>query len=327
MGKHRSMLVNIILYLITAYGLILSALIILWLITGERIFFVNIFVNTSPAVYYPLPFVLFLAILLREPRTFSFLLIPTIAVFYIYVPRFMPRTIESVRGEEIVLLTYNLQADNRSYEVLDGVLRRADADIVSLEEVNTDMADWLATNWSNEYPYFLTYSNERDISQYSGRYFMSRYPITGYEMVAYLGRLTFIRAELDVSGQSLVVYNVHLPPPRYSPIFDTINRGGALTVLLERTSQDSSVILMGDFNMTDQTRDYQRLAAQYQDSFLTTSTGLGTSWPNARYANEALSFMPSLIRIDYIWLTENIVPQETRVLREGFLTIFPSGRE
>src|SRR5688572_27810759 len=104
MAKHRSRLINILLHLIAAHGLILSVLIILWLITGEKLFFVNIFVNTSPAVYYPLPFVLFLVILLRNRRTFYFLLISTLAFIFLYVPRFLPRNVESATGEELILL-------------------------------------------------------------------------------------------------------------------------------------------------------------------------------------------------------------------------------
>lgn len=325
MAKHRPRIINLLLLFLDGCGIAMSLLIILWLTTGEKLFFVNLFVNIQPAVYYALPFALFLVILLRSYRSLLFLAIPIIAFIFLYAPRFLPSPIEAAEGQELVLLSYNLQAGNHAYAVLDGIITRADADIISFQEVNRDMVDYLTTEWGDEYPHVLHYSSPYDTYEYTGRFFMSRFPILSYEMTRAprITHLMYIRAELEISGESVVVYNVHLPSPRYTPVFDTSVRSASMTAMLERANEDSPVIFMGDFNMTDQTNDYHRISSRYQDSFALTSSGLGTSWPNARFANPLLGFLPAFIRIDYIFLSEEFAPQETRVLREGASDHFP----
>jgi endonuclease/exonuclease/phosphatase family metal-dependent hydrolase len=324
MRKYRSKLARSLLFLLNSYGFALSLLILLWFFTGERLFFVNVFISVTPAIFYALPFALFLAILLKSRRSIYFLLIPSVICFVWYAPRFLPRSIENAQGQELVLLSYNLYAGNHNYSSLDTILSEADADIVSLQEVNWETANWLEATWTDEYPYYVRYVRQHGMSQYTGRFLLSRYPITDYEIVNSVGIDTklYIRAELDVLGQALTVYNIHMPPPSYR-YFNTFNRSESVTRLLTAAKNDETVILMGDFNMTDQSEDYRRMSSAYQDVFVESATGLGTSFPNGRRYFDALPFLPSMIRIDYMFLSEDFAPQESRVLREGASDHFP----
>jgi endonuclease/exonuclease/phosphatase family metal-dependent hydrolase len=324
MQKYRSKLARGLLFLFNSYGFALSLLILLWFFTGERLFFVNVFISLTPAIFYILPFALFLAILLRSRKSIFFMLIPSLICFVWYAPRFLPRSIENAKGQELVLLSYNLYAGNHNYGLLDTILSEADADIVSLQEVNWETANFLETNWTDEYPYFVRYVRQHGMSQYSGRFLLSRYPITDYEIVNSVGIDTklYIRAELDVLGQALTVYNIHMPPPSYR-YFNTVNRSESVTRLLNAAKNDETVIMMGDFNMTDLSEDYRRMSNGYQDVFVESATGLGTSFPNGRRFTNALPFLPSMIRIDYMFLSEDFAPQESRVLREGASDHFP----
>ena len=99
MVKYRSRLESLLLFCLKSYGLILSVLLVLWFFTGERLFFVNIFVSVSPAIFYALPFVLFVAIILKSRRSLLFLLIPSLVCLLWYVPRFVPRNIEKADGQ------------------------------------------------------------------------------------------------------------------------------------------------------------------------------------------------------------------------------------
>jgi vancomycin resistance protein VanJ len=323
MVKYRSRLESIFIACLNSYGFILSLLLLLWFFTGEQFFFVNLFVSITPAIFYALPFALFLAIALKSRRAMLFLIIPTLVCTLLYAPRFLPRSIEQADGRELVLLTYNLYAGNHNYAALDTILRDANADIVSLQEVNWETANWLEAEWKTAYPYTVRYALRHGMSQYTGRFLLSRYPITNYEIVdSPINTKLYIRAELDLLGRELTVYNIHMPPPDYRG-FDTSDRSESISRVLNAAQGDSPVILMGDFNMTDQSEDYRRMSSQYQDAFVETSVGLGTSFPNGRRFHEGLSFLPPMIRIDYIFLSEEFAPQATRVLREGASDHFP----
>jgi vancomycin resistance protein VanJ len=323
MVKDRSRLENFFIVCLNGYGFVLSLLLLIWFFTGEKYSFVNLFVSITPAIFYALPFVLFLAIILKSRASIVFLLIPTVFCAMLYVPRFLPRSIENAEGQELTLLSYNLYARNHNYEALDAILREANADIVSLQEVNWETANWLETEWTSTYPYTVRYTLERGESQYSGRFLLSRYPISDYEIVdSPVHTKLYIRAELDVLGQELTVYNIHMPAPDYRGFY-TRSRSRSVTRVLKAAQEYRPVILMGDFNMTDQSEDYRRMSSNYQDAFLETSAGLGTSFPNGRRFHNLLGFLPSMIRIDYIFLSAEFAPQESRVLHEGASDHFP----
>jgi endonuclease/exonuclease/phosphatase family metal-dependent hydrolase len=337
MPQKRRILHRIPLILADMVGLYLSLLLIVWLITGERFFFVNIFVSLMPGVYYLIPIVLVIALWQRSLRTLAFAILPILAFTILYIPAFLPRTISQAEGTPLALLTYNLRASNTNTEALNTILVNADADIVSLQEVSIEIADWAESQWIEQYPYQIRftvddetpeYANElnlmvSDISQYAGRMTLSRYPITDYETVlTSVGTVLYIRAEIDINGRNLTVYNVHLPPPLPINVFSTELRHQGLVELLDSV-QSEDVILMGDFNMSEQSQDYKRVSGRYIDVFASVQTGLGTTWANGNNLSPMLFFIPSIIRIDYMFVSESIIPQSAQAIRDGVSDHYP----
>ena len=328
------------IFLIVAdmYGLYVSLLLIIWLFIGERFFFSNIFVSTMPSIFYGIPIILLIALWQRRLRTFLFLIIPIIGFMILYSPRFLPRDIPQAEGIELSLLTYNLRASNTNTNELNNILLVADADIVTLQEVSFEIAEWLDAEWAEEYPYQIrfTIADETpeytgalpllasDISQYAGRMTLSRYPIEDYEIVPSSIKTTlYVRSEINVNGRIVSVYNVHLPPPLPINIFSTEVRHDGLVEILDIAQASEDVILMGDFNMTDQSADYHLVTEHYTDVFTTTSSGLGTTWANGNNLSSALFFMPSFIRIDYTFVGGAITPHSAWVIREGVSDHYP----
>lgn len=314
MTEQRPIFHRLFLLLADMYGLYVSLLLIIWILTGEKFFFTNIFVSVMPSIFYGIPIVLLIAMWQRSLRTSLFLILPIIGFLILYSPAFIPRTVPEADGTELSLLTYNLRASNTNTSELDNILNQADADIVSLQEVSFEIGEWVEAQWIEDYPYQIRFTIEdetpeyigalpllaSDISQYAGRMTLSRYPIEDYDIVPSSIKTTlYIRSEININGRNISVYNVHLPPPLPINIFSTEVRHAGLVEILEVAQASEDVILIGDFNMTDQSEDYRLVAEQYTDVFTTTSTGLGTTWANGNNLSSALFFMPSFIRIDY----------------------------
>lgn len=317
-----------ILILADMIGFYISFLLIFWVIFGEQFFLINIFVSLMPAVFYLIPIVLLIALWLRSKHTIAFVILPIIAFLILYLPAFLPRSIPPVEGTKVSLLTYNLRASNTNTEALDTILTNADADIVSLQEVSFEIGEHVENQWIEDYPYQIRFTVEDenpdyadelfllvdDVAQYSGRLLLSRYPIEDDEVVlASVGTTLYIRAEININGDMLTVYNVHLPPPLpTNSLFNTDARHQGLVTALE-SIESENVILMGDFNMTDQSADYNLISEKYRDVFSTSQSGLGTTWANGNNLSPMLSFLPSLIRIDYMFVGETLHPQSATI--------------
>lgn len=338
MTEKKSIFQRAFLIVADMYGLYISLLLIIWLFTGEEFFFTNIFVSTMPSIFYGIPIILFIALWQRSLRTILFLILPVLGFIILYSTRFLPRDVPQANGIELSLLTYNLRASNTNTSELDSILIEADADIVTLQEVSFEIGEWVETAWTDEYPYQIRFTIEdetpdytgalpllaSDISQYAGRMTLSRYPIEDYDIVPSSIKTTlYVRSEININGRIISIYNVHLPPPLPINIFSTEVRHDGLVEILEVTRANEDVILMGDFNMTDQSEDYHLVTKQYTDVFTTTSSGLGTTWANGNNLSSALFFMPSFIRIDYMFVGDAITPQYAQVIREGVSDHYP----
>ena len=68
------------------------------------------------------------------------------------------------------------------------------------------------------------------------------------------------------------------------------------------------VLIAGDFNITDQSADYQRITVVYDDSYKQVGYGMGTTFP------AHIPFLPSLLRIDYVFHSEDFTPLQADVL-------------
>ena len=114
----------------------------------------------------------------------------------------------------------------------------------------------------------------------------------------------------------MALYNLHPPPPHwFLRAFDASDRQRALNVSLRRAAAETlPVVLAGDFNLTDQTRDYQTIVgAGFQDAFRAAGWGLGLTFADFSYLSPLFSLAPPFIRIDYVFADETFTPVEARV--------------
>jgi endonuclease/exonuclease/phosphatase (EEP) superfamily protein YafD len=215
-------------------------------------------------------------------------------------------------------MCYNVRSSNRDVGAVAAVIASESPDLVVVRELEPAMASALEPRLVNDYPH---YRIEPGIGG-----FWSRYEILAYETWqlsedrAYWAQ----RMTLDVEGRRLTVVGVHL---RYGPVLQGVQMlgtplvmpvgraGGSYTDvdnLVERLEEvDGPLIVMGDFNMTDQQGAYAGLLQHLRDSHRESGWGMGfTQAPLHR-------IKLAMLRIDYVFYSPDLVSLSTRVGRYG----------
>ncbi len=264
-----------------------------------------------------------LTLLLRGWVAAISLVSPVLLMITAYGPSFVPRATPAIAssGESISLLTYNLHAEEHVLGGMVNLIRESDADVVALQELSYPAASRFAQELKDIYPYQMLhpqhYAN-------AGQGVLSRYPIvsdTYWRHHLYPDMLGHMRVEIDFKGTKITLYNTHpLRPVMRGLSFDDAPRRMEITDLLQRTSNDSGPILIaGDFNMPDQTDDYRRMVASFNDTYREIGWGLGLTFPDSNPVTPADDMvrrdlpLPLLFRLDYVFHNEDWLPLEARV--------------
>jgi vancomycin resistance protein VanJ len=312
----RRIPLNLLLASINAYGFSVTVfLLVRWLI-GESWGLIALFNSIAHLLFLPAIFLLPLAIMLRRRMT-VLLVIPALLAFVLgYGAAFMPRPVQAASdGEALRILTYNLKSLTHNFDPVLAVIREAGADVVALQELSQPMADYLAQALAAEYPHQAMHTTANE--PVPGQGVLSRYPIVADDY--WRVYLAMQRVTLEVDGQALALYNAHPIMPLSRGGFS--RRGEEISDLLARAAGETgAVLLVGDFNMSDQSADYWRVAAQYQDSYREAGWGLGLTFPanmplfsGSRYIPSVLQNVPPLVRLDYIFHNAAFEALEARV--------------
>lgn len=285
-----------ILYLLVLAVLAVAAL--LTLPTEARGLFAALLAILSFAAIPMLP----LGLLLRRPRLAALMLLPILVLVLTYAPLFRPRAAPAAPDDSFTVLTFNIQIAARSPESVAGVIRAADADIVAVQELGQPPADHLAANLTDLYPHQALYPQQ---GAYGGQAILSRFPILSQEHwldADAASKYGHLRADLDINGATVAVYSVHPVPPISFEEGPKINaHGNALDRVLERAAAESGpVLLVGDFNMTDQFDEYHTITRHFTDAFRSVGqVGFGFTFP-------AEGFPIPILRLDYIFYNDGV---------------------
>jgi vancomycin resistance protein VanJ len=218
----------------------------------------------------------------RRRWLLSLMSLPALLVFLLgyggfFLPHYAPITSAT---PPLRFLTYNVHAEDVHVESILEIIREANADVVALQEVSPVMAEALAAQLIDRYPYQALHPNLVD--PIWGQGVLSRYPIVEDEYWhIFLGHQ---RVKIDRAVSPLVLYNVHPVHPfrlRGGWLFDMQPHRAEVDEILGRVALDTgAVIVAGDFNMTDQNYDYQRLAQHLGDAYREVGWGLGFTFPD-----------------------------------------------
>lgn len=281
--KHR--LPGILWGTVGIYGIFVTLALILRLTIGEQWQVVSARLNNAlHLLIMPALILLPVCLLVRRVRL-SLLMLPACLDFLtVYGVMFIPRSVNvPENAPKISFLTYNMQAEEALLDPMVRNIRDAQADIVALQEMSQAAAERFEADFPEAYPYRALHP-EAD-NPYHGRGILSRYPVTeDYAWpVEYPLPIRLQRAEIDLDGTPLTLYNMHAPPqyPIFNAPYDVQPRKQQIADLLDMAAQDEgAVVLLGDFNTTDLDENYARITAQFYQFFSRNRLGIGLSNPD-----------------------------------------------
>ncbi len=264
-------------------------------------------------LFAPLILVLLLALALRRPRSAVVSLVLLILGGALYFP--MPKRSPEREAHSLRVIQYNAMPENTQLAEDARWIVQQEPDIVILQEIVAEDYEPDLGALHEAYPH-------RACLQSSLRIF-SRYPLLEHAPIwlekpgMYHGRLA-LRVVLDVDGQPLTVYGVHLTLPwrqePHLPIhthrffvnvllrYDETRRNAQIRDLLARSQAETyPVIIAGDFNTSHTSPMHREIAdAGLLDSFGEVGRGWGMTWPAGG------GWLPPLLRIDYVWHTAEL---------------------
>ena len=308
-----------------AYVLALLTYLILRLAAADRWWWLAFLHNFAPYYFAPLLVLLPGALLLRD-RASAARIMPLLAVGVLWFgPLWLPDNSDSAAAApdtvRLEVVSFNVLFSNTRLDDIAAWIRETDADIVLFQEAVPESVAYLLNALGDIYPY--DDGHLRGTSQLA----LSRLPIENAEEIN-VGRWWVRRLELDHNGQRVAFYNVHLPMPigetrhlawllipsavaRMAPVelalrYDETERNARARGLLAALEQEPlPFIVAGDFNTSDNAVIYGELRGHMRDSFREAGWGPGVTWP-ADLGDDGLpTFIPPLIRIDYVWHSDH----------------------
>jgi vancomycin resistance protein VanJ len=309
---------RLVILLVTLYATGLAVYLLLRFAFGDRFWPLNFFNNFLPFYFLPLLILLPLALILRAKRTSALTLI-LFAVGLVWIgPRFIPKAQAAPSGQIIRVATFNMW-DTRDYglERKETWMRETAADILLLQEPPPAYEYGRLNDLSDLYPHFVMHPDD---IRYNFNVTLARHPIRVDGVVPGVDTPITKRSVVNVNGQEIAVYNVHMPWPSAYPRvprflnnfylrtalgYDDRERDQFIRDLLDILDHEPlPFIVAGDFNASDYSLIYMEMAAQMNDAFAEAGYGLGGSWPNTIFIGFPRYF-PPLIRIDYIWHSDH----------------------
>lgn len=275
-------------------------------------------------------------IFILAPITFIFyrklisILLISFAFVFIFMMKFNFSLFDKSQNTDIVLLTNNIGQDNK--QSLSSFIKLEKPDILLLQE-----AGGRTRQFSNSFPeYYFSQCGEFGI--------LSKFKIINSKLITSQEKnliAVAARFEILISNQTIIVYNVHIPSPRYNLnktagkglIIATIgtilpiNKFGDYTKNIQEIwhqysryyehlytlveKEEKPFIVAGDFNLPNRGPSYRLLCKNMKDSFKYCCTGFGYTFPGTTI--NPLSLFGPWIRIDYIFAGKGFTPIYAKV--------------
>lgn len=283
---------------------------------GDRFWWLSLLNTFSHLLFVPLVVLIPLVIVIRA-RNMAVRMMPLLLIGGLwYAPYYIPKANAQPTGTLLHILTANVWGSNPDLDQIEIWLRRVHADIVLLQEISPTYVDDSLPGLRDLYPYQYA---QPDDPRWGGNITLSRYPIVYSDYVDLQTPETSVPyyVVIDVKGQQVAVYNVHMDFPidsprlslptsnRYVNYFfgynDRVRNQQIDRLLAHLKTETRPFIIGGDFNTSDQTPTYNKLAEYMTDSYREAANGFGGSWPVVAARGGLPRFVPPLIRIDYIW--------------------------
>lgn len=290
-------------------GLITGYFVMRWLGWGD-LWFVDALAFVLPWLFAPLVVLWPGVLLLRRTRFFVALaVVPTALFLLTYGRLYLPRWPVRADDPAFTAMAYNILYQNADANGIVAAIEAQSPDLIGLHELQGPMAETLEARLTDRYPYYR-------VDPWCG--FFSRYPILRYETLPYenSSRVMGQQVTLDIDGHQVNVLSIHPRSPpfhrKHVPFlgltlgiptgFDNRDRDAELRAVLECVAAlDGPVVVIGDFNLSDQQEMYRLLTNHLRDAHQEAGWGMGFTWTN--YRNLGLPMW----RIDYVLHSPDLV--------------------
>jgi endonuclease/exonuclease/phosphatase (EEP) superfamily protein YafD len=280
------------------------------ILTGDRFIVIALVGFLAVYLFAPLILVLPAAVVCRNRWLGAGFLVGTLAFIWIWGAQFIPNTPQDPGDQPALrVMTYNVLAWHNHFEQILDTIQTEEADIVFLQELNTDLAKILEQDLVRTYPYqeFDPADNPTGIGM------ISKYPIrpTGeYLPGRWLGDPQVL--QLAWHDQLVLVVNFHMysttgvfPLRRAESSFHL--RENQARLLLDLARRSDSVIMAGDANSAPTSDAYRIITSELSDAYRQAGFGLGHTFPGSDIPESDRPhigdwYVPRwLARIDYVF--------------------------
>jgi vancomycin resistance protein VanJ len=279
----------------------------------------------APVVFLPLPFALLMTCIVRGRYLIVLALVHSLVACLWFGPRFLPKYSAHDGNFALNVVTFNVWGNNAQLKDVQEWFREVKADVILLQEIPEQYANHQIPELADLYPYQVSQSTA---TRWWGNLFLSRYPILSVENLPGDGVPAQQRFTIEVDGQILAIYNVHFAMPIGAPrlpqlkdhyvlqtalSYNNSARNAEIVRLLSRLeTEPHPYVVAGDFNMSEDAVVYGKIADVMRDAYREGSGGWGGTWPIS-VVDELPRFIPPLLRVDYIWYSENFRVVEAQV--------------
>ena len=296
-----------------AYLTALFVWLILHRVAGDQLVTMSLLEFLAVYLFFPLPLLFIIALLCRSRALGAGILLAALVFTWHWGALFTPRlTPPAARGNPLSVMTFNVLAWHDFTEPILETIRRENADVVFIQELNWNLAQVLEAELGDIYPYqiFDPIDGPRGIGT------ISKYPIrdTGTTLPGHwVGGPQIM--ELNWEGHDVTLVNFHMTSttgisPRSMVVESLRWREGEAGELLKLGRERAPAILAGDANCTSLSRPYRILASELIDSWDEAGFGLGHTFPGSAIPGSDRPrlgdwYVPQwLARIDYVFHTD-----------------------
>jgi endonuclease/exonuclease/phosphatase (EEP) superfamily protein YafD len=220
-------------------------------------------------------------------------------------------------------MTFNIWGGSRTQETAQVILADGSPDIVAIQELDPQMTEILLDEVGAEYPYRVF---QTDL-QSAGMGVLSRYPLTELDTSRLAAPGWEIQVlQVQVDRQAFILYNCRL---HGSNVLVYLEAGAALAdevrasfemrqslihrLVADIASRPGPVMVVGDFNSTDQSDVYAILTSHLTDAHQAAGWGLGHTFPAYRGSFRGIPILPLQMRLDMILYSEEFTAASSRV--------------
>ena len=259
-----------------------------------------------------------LGVVLIARRRWSARLITLLLLVFMtqYWPLIFPRSPQAFAqtdADSLRVMTFNVNFNNRDARGVAELIAAEQPDIIAFQEMSEELSAALRPKIEADYPYYLVDNSWGLQMAIAARYTLETLPRHPNAIRAQHGLV-------KTPAGDIVIWNVH-PNPAVTGGWDSQRQLLAL-VAEDVAVEERPLIVLGDFNTTDQTENYQLIANHLTDAQWAAGQGFGFTFPDLSKAITpeqpwpicALLNTPPLVRIDHILVSRHFTPRAARVV-------------